>query len=88
MELGGGAGGGAGAGGGRGSGISWVGDGKGVFGAFIARHRAKRQMRQAVEADLTERGIPVAWISCLGFCECRNSRRACRPQSSLESLRI
>jgi len=58
-ELGGGAGGGAGGGGGRGSGISWVGDGKGVFGAYIARHRAKRQMRQAVEADLTERGIPI-----------------------------
>jgi len=61
--LGGGSGGGGGGhgggGGGRGSGISWVGDGKGPLGAFIARYRAKEQMRKAIEADLTERGIPI-----------------------------
>lgn len=56
---GGGGGGHGGGGGGRGSGIGWVGDGKGPFGAFIARYLAKQRMRQAIEADLTERGISI-----------------------------
>ena len=30
----------------------------------------------------------VAWIGCLGFCDCRNSKRARRPQGSLEWLLI
>ncbi len=54
--MGGGGGGGAGGGGG---GIGWVGHGKGVIGAYIARRRAKQQVLSAVEADLTERGIPI-----------------------------
>jgi hypothetical protein len=60
-KLGGGTGGGGhgGGGGGRGSGIDWVGDGKGAIAAFFARIRAKDQMRQAIEADMTERGIPI-----------------------------
>ena len=46
-------------GGGRGSDIAWVGSGKGPLRAFLARRRARRQMKSAVEADLAERGIPV-----------------------------
>jgi hypothetical protein len=52
--LGGGAG-----GGGGGGGIGWVGQGKGVIGAYFARRRATNQMRHAVESELTERGIPI-----------------------------
>jgi hypothetical protein len=44
---------------GAGGGIGWVGYGRGVVGAYIARRRAMRQMTAAVEADLTERGIPI-----------------------------
>jgi hypothetical protein len=55
----GGGGGGGGHGGGRGSGIDWVGDGKGPIAAFFARIRAADQMRRAIEADMTERGIPI-----------------------------
>ncbi len=45
-------------GGGR-SDIGWVGQGRGPLGAYVARRRAMRQMRSAVEADLTERGLPI-----------------------------
>jgi hypothetical protein len=48
-----------GGGSGAGGGIGWVGYGRGVVGAYIARRRAMRQMTSAVEADLTERGIPI-----------------------------
>ena len=56
MGGGGGAGGG---GGGRGSGIAWVGHGRGAIGAYIARRRAVRRMYEAVEASMTERGLPI-----------------------------
>ena len=54
-----------GGGSGAGGGIGWVGYGRGVVGAYIARRRAMRQMTSAVEADLTERGIPIpkAYVS-------------------------
>lgn len=39
--------------------IGWVGDGRGALGAYIARRRALRQIKAAVEADLTERGLPI-----------------------------
>jgi hypothetical protein len=39
--------------------IGWVGRGRGPLGAYIARRRATRQMRDAVEEDLTERGLPI-----------------------------
>jgi hypothetical protein len=51
--------GGGGGGGGRGSGIGWVGHGHGAIGAFLARRRATKQMLDALEADMTERGLPV-----------------------------
>ena len=56
---GGGGGAGGGGGGGRGSGIDWVGVGHGVIGAYLARRRATEQMLDALEADMTERGLPV-----------------------------
>jgi len=48
-----------GGGSGAGGGIGWVGYGRGVVVAYIARRRAMRKMTSAVEADLTERGIPI-----------------------------
>jgi hypothetical protein len=48
-----------GGGGGRGCGIDWVGLGQGVIGAYLARRRVRQQMLDALEADMTERGIPV-----------------------------
>jgi hypothetical protein len=42
--------------------IGWVGDGRGPLGAYFARRRALRQIKAAVEADLTERGLPVPSI--------------------------
>jgi hypothetical protein len=51
--------GGGGAGGGAGGGIGWVGHGKGVIGAYFARRRALNQIRDAVEATMTESGIPI-----------------------------
>ena len=51
-------GGGGGAGGG-GGGIGWVGHGRSVVGAYFARRRAARQVYDAVEATMTERGLPV-----------------------------
>jgi len=46
-------------GGGRGSDIGWVGHGRGVLGAYLARRRAREQTYKAVEADLAQRGIPI-----------------------------
>jgi hypothetical protein len=46
-------------GGGGGGGIGWVGHGKGLIGAFIARRRATRQIYEALEADMAERGLPI-----------------------------
>ena len=54
--VGGGGGGGGGGGAGR---LGWVGHGHGAFGAYIARRRAKQQVLEAVEADMTERGLPI-----------------------------
>ena len=56
-----GGGGGAGGGGGigvRGS-IGWVGHGRGVMGAFLARRRTTQQMYDAVEALMADRGLPI-----------------------------
>ena len=39
--------------------IGWVGHGRGPLGAYLARRRALRQIKAAVEADLTERGLPI-----------------------------
>jgi len=39
--------------------IGWVGHGRGILGAYLARRRALRQIKNAVEADLTERGLPI-----------------------------
>ena len=39
--------------------IGWVGHGLGPLGAYFARRRALRQMKAAVEADLTERGLTI-----------------------------
>jgi hypothetical protein len=39
--------------------IGWVGHGLGPLGAYFARRRALRQIKAAVEADLTERGLPL-----------------------------
>jgi hypothetical protein len=47
-----------GGGGARGD-IGWVGHGHGPLGAHFARRRAMRQIKAAVEADLTERGLPI-----------------------------
>jgi hypothetical protein len=44
--------------GGRGD-IGWVGHGRGPLSAYLARRRAVRQMRAAVEADLNERGLTI-----------------------------
>ena len=56
--MGGGGGGGFGVGGGRGD-IDWVGYGKGVIGAYVARRQTRRQMYEAVEAIMEERGLPI-----------------------------
>jgi hypothetical protein len=48
-----------GSGAGGGGGIGWVGQGKGSIGAAIARYRTKQKMYEAIEADMTERGLPV-----------------------------
>jgi hypothetical protein len=48
-----------GSGGGARSDIGWVGYGQGPLGAYFARRRALRQIKAAVEADLTERGLPI-----------------------------
>ena len=53
-----GGGGGGGGGGSRGS-IGWVGYGRGVIGAYFARRRATKNMLDALEADMTERGLPI-----------------------------
>ena len=37
--------------------IGWVGHGRAPLGAYLARRRAVRQMKAAVEADLIERGL-------------------------------
>lgn len=58
-EMGGGGGSGFGGGGGRGCGIDWVGHGHGIIGAFLARRRTKEQMLNALEADMSERGLPI-----------------------------
>lgn len=39
--------------------IGWVGHGRGAIGAYVARRRAIRQIKAAVEADLLERGLPI-----------------------------
>jgi hypothetical protein len=44
---------------GGGGGIGWVGHGKGLVGAYIARRRTREAMLDALEADMTERGLPV-----------------------------
>lgn len=46
-------------GGGAGGSIGWVGHGHGVVGAYLARRRTTKQMYAAVEADMTERGLPI-----------------------------
>lgn len=48
-----------GGGAGGGGGIGWVGHGKGVIGAYIARRRAIRQSFDAVEGIMNESGIPI-----------------------------
>jgi hypothetical protein len=54
--------------------IGWVGHGHGALGAYLARRRALRQTKTAVEADLAERGLPIPprpmsrrKIFCLGL---------------------
>lgn len=34
-------------------------DGKGVAGAYLARRRTREAMLDALEADMTERGLPI-----------------------------
>jgi hypothetical protein len=46
-------------GGGVGGGLGWVGHGKGVVCAYIARRRARHQVLAAMEAEMTERGLPI-----------------------------
>ncbi len=33
--------------------------GHGVIGGFFRQHRARQQMRQAIEAHMTDNGIPI-----------------------------
>jgi hypothetical protein len=42
-----------------GGGLDFYGNGKGPIAAAIARRRAKRQLRTAIEAELAERGLPI-----------------------------
>ena len=65
---------GGGSGGGGGGGIGWVGQGHGPIVAFLARRRAKRDMLNALEAEITDRGLPIppkpmsqAMIFWIGF---------------------
>ena len=44
---------------GGGGGLGWAGHGHGPVGAYIARRRARRQVLEATEAELEERGLPV-----------------------------
>ena len=46
-------------GGGHGGGIGWVGHGHGALIAYISRRRARRQVLNATEAELVERGLLV-----------------------------
>lgn len=46
-------------GGGHGGGIGWAGHGHGALIAYFARRRARRQVLNATEAELIERGLPV-----------------------------
>jgi hypothetical protein len=46
-------------GGGGGGGIGWVGQGRGVVGAFLARRRARLRSFDAVEGVMKESGIPI-----------------------------
>jgi hypothetical protein len=48
-----------GAGGGAGGGIGWVGHGKGIVAAFLARSRTREATLDALEADMRERGLPI-----------------------------
>ncbi len=50
---------GGGGGGGSGGAIGWVGYGKGLVGAYIARRRTRKLVLDALEADMTERGLPL-----------------------------
>lgn len=50
---------GGGSGGGGGGGVGWVGHGKGLVGAYIARRRTRQTMLDTLEADMTERGLPI-----------------------------
>lgn len=56
---------------GAGGGLGWTGHGHGAFGASVARRRAVRQILDATEATLKERGLPVpmsqAKVFWLGF---------------------
>ena len=47
-----------GAGGGRGY-IGWIGYGKGPVGAYIARRQTREKLLDALEAEMTERGLPI-----------------------------
>lgn len=44
---------------GGGGDLGWAGDGHGPVGAYIARRRARRQVLEATEAELVERGLAV-----------------------------
>jgi hypothetical protein len=46
-------------GGGGGGGIGWVGHGLGPLGAYFARRRTKQNMLRALEAEMSERGLPI-----------------------------
>jgi hypothetical protein len=48
-----------GGGAGVGFGLRFYGCGRGLIGAYLARRRAKQQLLTAVEADLSERGLPI-----------------------------
>jgi hypothetical protein len=44
---------------GAGGGIGWTGHGRGAVGAHIARHNATQNTLDALEADMTERGLEI-----------------------------